>query len=107
MQDNWYDATVSATSPHRIISVVDWASDAPIPTPEPSVEPATYNIFGWGTNDPEEGKRTIVKENFDILASPVGWHAIPYANDPSLKGIKLNSKQFWRNTTTTWGNNVS
>ncbi|PBK98502.1 hypothetical protein ARMGADRAFT_986402 [Armillaria gallica] len=106
MQDNWYDAAVSATSPHRIISVVDWASDAPIPTPEPSVEPATYNIFGWGTNDPEEGKRTIVKENFDILASPVGWHAIPYANDPSLKGVKLNSKQFWRNTTTTWGNNV-
>ncbi|KAF9026946.1 hypothetical protein BDZ89DRAFT_1067276 [Hymenopellis radicata] len=106
MQDNWYDAAVSATSPHRIISVVDWASDAPIPTPEPSKEPATYNVFAWGINDPAEGNRSLVKENPDTLASPMGWHSLPYSNDPSLKGVRLNTKEFWRNTTTTWGNNV-
>lgn len=107
MQDNWYEAAVSATPPHRIISVVDWASDAPIPIPEPDVEPATYNVFAWGVNDPAEGKRSIVKENFDGLASPVGWHSVPFSNDPSMRGVRLRTKEFYRNTTTTWGNNVS
>ncbi|KAF5375899.1 hypothetical protein D9615_008220 [Tricholomella constricta] len=107
MQDNWYEAAVSATAPHRIISVVDWASDAPLPTDPETQEPATYNVFAWGINDPAEGSRSVNKENFDSLASPVGWHAIPYVNDPSLKGVRWNKKKgFWRNTTTTWGNNV-
>ncbi|KAG6844432.1 hypothetical protein H0H87_007034, partial [Tephrocybe sp. NHM501043] len=106
MQDNWYEASVSATAPHRIISVVDWASDSPIPT-EPESPAGVYNVFPWGINDPEEGGRTIVKENFDALASPAGWHAIPYANDPSFESARpLKKKGFWHNTTTTWGNNV-
>ena len=33
MEHNWYEATVSAALPHRIISVVDWASDSPMPIP--------------------------------------------------------------------------
>ncbi|KAF8882989.1 Fungalysin metallopeptidase-domain-containing protein [Infundibulicybe gibba] len=98
MQDNWYEAAVSATAPHRILSVVDWASDAPLP----DNEPATYNVFPWGANDPTEGKRELRKENFDSLASPIGWHSLPYANDPSVTGTKSG----FRNTTTTWGNNV-
>lgn len=107
MQDNWYEAAVSATAPHRIISVVDWASDAPIPTDPSTPEPAVYNVFKWGTNDPAVGNRSIEKENYDALASPVGWHSIPYAHDPSLKGQRLSkTKEFFRNTTTTWGNNV-
>ena len=58
MQDNWYEAAVSAVAPHRIISVVDWASDAPIPGPsQPTL--ATYNVFTWGVNDPEVGNRTM------------------------------------------------
>lgn len=105
MQDNWYEAAVSAIAPHRIISVVDWASDSPIPS-EPSTA-ATYNVYGWGINDPTEGKRSINKENVDALASPVGWHAIPYTKDPTFQGLPIDKKLgFWRNTTTTWGNNV-
>ncbi|KAJ6632572.1 extracellular elastinolytic metallo proteinase [Mycena sp. CBHHK59/15] len=107
MQDNWYEAAVSATAPHRIISVVDWASDAPVPIPSPDPETtATYNVFVFGINDPSEGKRTTEKESFDKLASPVGWHSLPYANDPSFRGVRLTNKEFYRNTTTTWGNNV-
>ncbi|KAJ7074555.1 Fungalysin metallopeptidase-domain-containing protein [Mycena amicta] len=105
MQDNWYEAAVSATAPHRIVSVVDWASDAAVPIPTPG-KAATYNVFTFGINDPSEGKRTVEKENFDPLASPVGWHALPYANDPSFAGVKVKAKEFFRNTTTTWGNNV-
>jgi len=105
MEDNWYEAAVSAIAPHRIISVVDWASDAPIPVPETPKEPASYNVFAWGVNDPSVGNRSIEKENFDGLASPVGWHSLPFDNDPSFEGVKP-SKAFYRNTTTTFGNNV-
>ncbi|KAF8906996.1 Fungalysin metallopeptidase-domain-containing protein [Gymnopilus junonius] len=104
MQDNWYEAAVSASAPHQIISVVDWASDAPVPKP-PQVAPATYNVFKWGINDPSVGNRSIEKENYDVLASPIGWHSVPFANDPSFKGA-VPQKEFYRNTTTTWGNNV-
>ncbi|KAF8966096.1 Fungalysin metallopeptidase-domain-containing protein [Flammula alnicola] len=105
MQDNWYEAAVSASAPYKIISVVDWASDAPIPK-APEVVTGIYNVFKWGVNDPACGNRSINTENFDALASPIGWHSIPYGNDPSLKGVRLNTKDFFRNTTTTWGNNV-
>lgn len=108
MQDNWYEAAVSHAAPHRVVSVVDWASDSPMPVQAPvPKEPhgAVYNVFPWGINDPSEGNRTIVKENFDHLASPVGWHSLPYANDPQSSGA-LKTKAGFRNTTTTWGNNV-
>ncbi|KAH7879431.1 extracellular elastinolytic metallo proteinase [Lentinula edodes] len=105
MQDNWYEAAVSAIAPHRIISVVDWASDAPVPVPDAPKEPASYNVFAWGVNDPSEGNRTLQKENFDNLASPIGWHSLPFANDPSYRGVKP-SNEFYRNTSTTFGNNV-
>jgi extracellular elastinolytic metalloproteinase len=109
MSDNWYESAVTATAPHKIISVVDWASDAsaaPIPVPDTPEIVASYNVFGWGINDPVEGNRTSCKEKQDTLASPAGWHAIPYSHDPSLAGVRVNTKDFYRNSTTTWGNNV-
>lgn len=107
MEDNWYETAVSASAPHDIISVVDWASDAYAPIPKPPASSgATYNVFKWGVNDPEFSERTIEKENFDLHASPHGWHSMPYANDPSMKGVRLSNKREFRNTSTTWGNNV-
>jgi extracellular elastinolytic metalloproteinase len=107
MEDNWYEAAVAATAPHKVVSVVDWASDAPMPKKSES-SPATYNVFAWGVNDPSEGERTIEKERIDSLASPAGWHAFPYDNDPSyrVKNAPTPPKDFWRNTTSTMGNNV-
>jgi Fungalysin metallopeptidase (M36) len=104
MQDNWYEAVVSRQAPHRILSVVDWASDAPVPS-EPTIRPlATYNVFSFGINDPSEGDRSIAKENFDPLASPLGWHVIPVANDPLSSHTKKTDR--YSNYTTTFGNNV-
>lgn len=106
MEDNWYDATVTMNAPYRIISVTDWASDSPIPIPKPDEKAAgTYNVFPWAVNDPSEGKRKLQKEQFDSLASPVGWHSLPYENDPVFTG-KAPKGEFWHNTTTTYGNNV-
>lgn len=111
MQDNWYETAVSAAAPHHIVSVVDWASDSPIPVPKSpsSPEHTTYNVFAWGINDPSVGNQSIQKENYDVLASPIGWHSLSFANDPQSVTLKVksgpNGKKL-RNTTMTWGNNV-
>ncbi|KAF8515168.1 Fungalysin metallopeptidase-domain-containing protein [Gautieria morchelliformis] len=110
MEDNWYEAAIDAYEPSYIVSVVDWASDssaAPIPK-EPLPKAATYNVFAWGVNDPQEANRTLEVESFDLLASPIGWHALPASSDPysqgkSLKGMAGDDIV---NYTTTWGNNV-
>ena len=104
MKDNWYEAAVSAHSPHKIISVVDWASDAYAPIPRKKRGLATYNVFKWGINDPSEGDRTTETEYNDKLASPLGWHSLPVANDPYSDDNAPGSSI--RNTTVTWGNNV-
>lgn len=104
MQDNWYEAVVSRQPPHRILSVVDWASDSPVPSEPTPRPPATYNVFAYGINDPSEGNRSFVKENFDPLASPLGWHVIPLANDPLSSSTE--NKGRYSNYTTTLGNNV-
>ncbi|KAG2066590.1 hypothetical protein BDR04DRAFT_1136631 [Suillus decipiens] len=169
MENNWYEATVSASLPHRIVSVVDWASDSPMPlySPEdpqladpsapscstkkggrfrkgkavadlrkikaakeaakgssgpaiPDFPTAYYNVFPWGTNDPVEAlERKVVtsedgrvhsSELGDKLASPAGWHALPWGVDPSVgedeKAALHAQGEFWRTTNTTWGNNV-
>ncbi|KAI9447207.1 extracellular elastinolytic metallo proteinase [Lactarius psammicola] len=104
MQDNWYEAIVSRQVPHRIISVVDWASDAPVPSKPAQRPPATYHVFPFGINDPSEGGRTLAKEKFDPLASPLGWHVIPVSNDPLSSNLKKKGE--YSNFTTTFGNNV-
>ena len=106
MKDNWYEAAVSAHSPHKIISVVDWASDAHAPIPRKDKGPATYNVFKWGVNDPSQGNRTIETEGSDKLASPLGWHSLPIANDPFSSNKRFIHGSSVRNTTVTWGNNV-
>ncbi|KAH9849143.1 Fungalysin metallopeptidase-domain-containing protein [Lenzites betulinus] len=106
MKDNWYEAAVSAEAPHRIVSVVDWASDSPIPVPSEPSEAATYNVFAWGINDPSVGERSIQEENFDSLASPLGWHALPYSVDPQSPTVRSKDSSKIRKTSTTYGNNV-
>ena len=110
MEDNWYEAAIDVYEPSHIVSVVDWASDSPLtPIPEdPVPQAASYNVFAWGVNDPQEGKRSFQSENYDSLASPIGWHSMPARNDPSSQGRLDNRvrEEDILNHTTTWGNNV-
>ncbi|KAF8335418.1 Fungalysin metallopeptidase-domain-containing protein [Cantharellus anzutake] len=99
MQDNWYEAYMDASHPSYIHTVIDWVSDAPLPRP---VSQPKYNVWKWGINDPSEGVRSV-ESGYDKLASPLGWHSLPFANDPSQTSPKPKGL---RNTTTTWGNNV-
>lgn len=105
MEHNWYESAVTAYPPFNIISVVDWASDSPLPVPNEPESSAVYQVYPWGVNDPDCGERSEVEENFDDLSSPIGWHSIPYAHDPSLPS-ELRKQKGYRNTTDTWGNNV-
>lgn len=107
MEDNWYEAAVTVGAPHRILSVVDWASDAafaPIPKKPDAPPHAVYNVFAWGLNDPVNATRSMEKENFDTLASPMGWHWIPVANDPSQDKFIKEKKATTH--TETFGNHV-
>lgn len=132
MEDNWYDAIISAWDSDHFLSVVDWASDSPMPlylpaelppleselqkkkpkkpTPEPK-DGAIYQVYQWGTNDPETGNRTRVTESksADGLASPYGWHTIPTDNLPYGMGefapIPV-PRDGLVNFSTTLGNNV-
>ncbi len=102
MENNWYEAAVTVHAPYRIVSVVDWVSDslmAPLPKKPEAGPGASYNVFKWGLNDPEAGRRSIEKEHFDALASPLGWHSIPISDASGRVSTVTN-------TTTTWGNNI-
>ncbi|KAG9008698.1 Fungalysin/Thermolysin Extracellular metalloproteinase 5 [Tulasnella sp. JGI-2019a] len=133
MQDNWYEAYVDAKTPTRIMSVVDWVSDssahpesknkcwpgvsdkesdltAPVPkkpkTDKNGVREVIYKVWPWGVNDPSEGKRDIVKTPYDVVASPIGWHAIPVGNNPRTEASYIAQSEDVCKFTTTWGNNV-
>ncbi|CEL60219.1 Extracellular metalloproteinase 5 OS=Trichophyton rubrum GN=MEP5 PE=1 SV=1 [Rhizoctonia solani AG-1 IB] len=127
MKDNWYEAYISAFEPSTIISVIDWASDSPIPPPggklnaletkltsgsvESEDKPGSYKVWKWGLNDPESGERSIEAWH-DKIGSPLGWHTISKKNNPegSPDWVGRYSKgggdQTYLNFTTTWGNNV-
>ncbi|KIJ06577.1 hypothetical protein PAXINDRAFT_39023, partial [Paxillus involutus ATCC 200175] len=122
MEHNWYETTVTALLPHRIVSVVDWTSDSPMPLPVateegkypipklPKLSKATYEVFPWGVDDPHSlsyGCKTV-KELGDTLASPASWHTLPVSWDLSVgeSDRAAMGDSFWRTTNTTWGNNV-
>ncbi|KAI8604377.1 Fungalysin metallopeptidase-domain-containing protein [Dissophora ornata] len=75
--DNWFHVQVNAET-GKVMQVVDWVSDA------------SYNVYPMGVNDPEDGKRKLLKDPHHPPASPLGW----------------NRQSQNKNFTTTIGNNV-
>ncbi|RYP03110.1 hypothetical protein DL764_005371 [Monosporascus ibericus] len=74
--DDWLLTYIDASSNEEIHGVVNYVAEA------------TYEVFPWGINDPDEGDRETVTDPWDLDASEFTWHS-----DGS------------RNYTTTWGNN--
>lgn len=120
MKDNWYEAYADVRT-GQIQRIVDWASDAsdhhhvdaragkqkPIPNP-PSGDHASYDVFPWGVNDPTTGKHQVVKDPWDSVASPLGWHTFPTKANPWPQAKFAGSFKHGGNTTvaSTVGNNV-
>ncbi|KAF8940302.1 Fungalysin/Thermolysin Extracellular metalloproteinase 5 [Dissophora ornata] len=59
--DNWFHVQVNAET-GKVMQVVDWVSDA------------SYNVYPMGVNDPEDGKRKLLKDPHHPPASPLGWN---------------------------------
>ncbi|CAE7183130.1 unnamed protein product, partial [Rhizoctonia solani] len=127
MSDNWYEAYVSVSDPSAIVSVVDWASDSPMPRPdgnmnaleaklalgqpEGNAKSGSYYVWRWGVDNPASGNLTVQYAPHDMIASPLGWHTVSRANNPAgspdWKGKHSgDDKAKYLNFTTTWGNNV-
>ncbi|KAF2713894.1 extracellular metallo proteinase 1 [Pleomassaria siparia CBS 279.74] len=58
---NWLLTYVDAGTNQEVHGVVDYSADA------------VYQVFAWGTNDPEEGARTLVTDPWDETASEFTW----------------------------------
>ena len=83
------DATHPAFAPAApsYLNADPGASDSPVPVaPIPpnlkGQEGATRNVFAWGIKSPSVGERSIQKENFDALASPLARPSAGLLNLP-------------------------
>jgi extracellular elastinolytic metalloproteinase len=93
MENNWYEATVSASLPHRIVSVVDWASDSPMPlySPESHSEEAqlpplsTFVPAGPSCSTKKVGGRfRLGKAVADLRKSKAAKAATKLASGPAI-----------------------
>lgn len=66
---------------------------------------SSYYVWKWGLNDPECGDRSLENSPYDEIASPLGWHSLPAANDPRKTNERIAAGTII-NDTTTFGNNV-
>ncbi|KAI0026229.1 Fungalysin metallopeptidase-domain-containing protein [Xylariomycetidae sp. FL0641] len=74
--DNWLLSYVDAEASETVHGVVDWVAEA------------TYEVFPWGINDPDEGERVVLEDPWDLQASEFTW-------------ISDGDEEY----DTTWGNN--
>ncbi|MGW0506011.1 M36 family metallopeptidase [Micromonospora sp. NPDC003241] len=65
---------------------------APLGTPDPVQDGSSYHVYGYPTESPNDGPRSVVTNPADALASPHGWHDTDGVPGPEF--------------TTTQGNNV-
>ncbi|KAI1501347.1 Fungalysin metallopeptidase-domain-containing protein [Biscogniauxia marginata] len=61
--DNWLLSYVDAQTNEAVHGVVDWVAEA------------TYEVFPWGTNDPDEGPRQTITDPWDLDTSEFTWHS--------------------------------
>ncbi|KAI1333638.1 Fungalysin metallopeptidase-domain-containing protein [Xylariaceae sp. FL0016] len=59
--DNWLLSYVDAATSEAVHGVIDYVSDA------------TYEVFPWGINDPDEGDRVVLEDPWDNEASEFTW----------------------------------
>ncbi|KAI5859245.1 elastinolytic metallo proteinase Mep [Durotheca rogersii] len=72
--DNWLLSYVDASTNEEIHAVVDYVAEA------------SYLVYPWGTNDPEEGDRVIVEDPWDLTASEFTWLSDGTTNYTTTRG---------------------
>ncbi|KAI4615774.1 hypothetical protein J4E80_006191 [Alternaria sp. BMP 0032] len=62
VMSNWLLSYVDAEDGEKVHAVVDYSADA------------EYKVYPWGINDPFEGDRKLVEDDFSPAASEFGYH---------------------------------
>ncbi|KAE8356074.1 extracellular metallo proteinase mep [Aspergillus coremiiformis] len=75
VEDHWLLSYVDANTAEEIHGVVNYVSEA------------TFQVYGWGTNDPIDGSnRVIAKDPWDVKASPWTWLSDGNKNYTTTRG---------------------
>ncbi|KAG8160668.1 hypothetical protein KVR01_008932 [Diaporthe batatas] len=91
ISSDWLLSYVDAETAEKVHGVVNYVARAHEKlVPKQADISATYLVYPWGVNDPDEGSREVVKDPWVLKDSPFTWH-----ND----GTKTYD--------TTWGNNAA
>ncbi|KAI1102688.1 elastinolytic metallo proteinase Mep [Jackrogersella minutella] len=72
--DNWLLTYVDANTNEEVHGVVDYVAEA------------TYLVFPWGTNDPDEGERVVVTDPWDLDTSEFTWLSDGTTNYTTTRG---------------------
>lgn len=72
MPDNSYEAYVSAHDPSKIISVVDWVSDAPAPSGDGFLSALERTVFGEALVDASEVVKQVFIDSPEVVSSAPG-----------------------------------
>ncbi|KAL1875472.1 hypothetical protein Daus18300_003211 [Diaporthe australafricana] len=93
ISSDWLLSYVDAVTTDKVYGVVNYVAQAHSHgelVPKQADISATYLVYPWGVNDPDEGGREVVTNPWDLKDSPLTWH-----NDGS------------KTYDTTWGNNAA
>jgi hypothetical protein len=79
------------------------AEESPLETFSQDVAPdgASYRVYAWPLESPNDGPRTVVTSPADQLASPFGWHDTNGAVGPEFTVTRGNNVNAYIDTTNT------
>ncbi|KAI4866012.1 Fungalysin metallopeptidase-domain-containing protein [Hypoxylon rubiginosum] len=72
--DDWLLSYVDATTNEEIHGVVNYVADA------------SYLVYPWGTNDPDEGSREVISNPWDLSVSEFTWLSDGTTNYTTTRG---------------------
>ncbi|KAI2617344.1 Fungalysin metallopeptidase-domain-containing protein [Hypomontagnella submonticulosa] len=72
--DNWLLSYVDANTNEEIHGVVDYVAEA------------SYLVYPWGINDPDEGEREVVNDPWDLTTSEFTWISDGTTNYTTTRG---------------------
>ncbi|KAL6408847.1 prepro-neutral protease [Ilyonectria robusta] len=75
VMDNWLLTYIDASTNEKVFGVVDYVADL-----------ATYQVYPWGTMDPTEGSRSVVKDPWNIVTSEFTWVSDGSTNYTTTRG---------------------
>jgi extracellular elastinolytic metalloproteinase len=84
-RQHWYDVSVDASTGAGLL-VNDW------------VDGASYEVFAFGAESPDDGQRSLVTDPNDKAASPYGWHdtdGVAGAEYTDTRGNNVSAQEDW------------